>query len=67
MGILYKSVLLKKKMKKEFVLERLQEKGITHSQTGKPIHELSYEDLKYELDLAAFRDIDSEGDSGKWF
>jgi hypothetical protein len=65
--ILYNSVQLQKNLKKEFVLERLLASGITKSQTGKSIHELSYEELKYELVLTAFREIDTNSDSGKWF
>jgi hypothetical protein len=67
MGILYNSVKLQKNMKREFVLERLLASGITKSQTGKPIQELSYDELKYELVLSAFREIDTNSDSGKWF
>jgi hypothetical protein len=67
MGILYNSVKLQKNMKREFVLERLLASGITKSQTGKSIQELSYDELKYELVLSAFREIDTNSDSGKWF
>ncbi|MEH7093967.1 hypothetical protein [Neobacillus vireti] len=67
MGILYNSVKLQKNMKQEFILERLLALGITKSQTGKSIHECDYEELKYELVLASFREIDDNNDSGKWF
>jgi hypothetical protein len=67
MGILYNSVKLQKNMKREFVLERLEALGITKSQTGKFIHDCDYDELKYELVLSAFRDIDTNCDAGKWF
>lgn len=58
---------MKFQLKKKFVLERLIEKGITHSQQGTPIHECDYEELKYELVLSAYREIDIEKDENKWF
>ena len=67
MGALYNAMKLQKQMKHEFVLERLLELGVTHSQQGQPIQELAYEDLKYELVLASFRQIDVEKESGRWF
>jgi hypothetical protein len=67
MGILYNSVKLQKNMKREFVLERLLAMDITKSQTGKSIYDCNYEELKYELVLTAFREIDTNCDSGKWF
>jgi hypothetical protein len=67
MGILYNSVKLQKNLKKEFVLERLLASGITKSQTGKSIYDCDYEELKYELVLASFKEIDRDNDSGKWF
>ena len=67
MGILYNSVKLQKKMKREFVLERLLALGVTKSQTGKSIMDCDYEELKYELVLASFREIDTESDSNRWY
>lgn len=54
-------------LKRNFVIERLKEKGITHSENGTSIHGLSYEDLKYELVLSSFKEIDSESSENKWF
>jgi hypothetical protein len=54
-------------MKREFVLERLLEKGVTKSQDGTSIYECDYETLKYELVLQAFRDIDVENGESGWF
>jgi hypothetical protein len=67
MGVLYNSVKLQQKMKREFVLDHLKKMGVTHSEEGKSIDELSYRDLKYELVLAVFRKIDVEKEENKWF
>jgi hypothetical protein len=67
MGLLYKSVMAQQEMKRNFVLDKLKAKGITHSQNGKSVNELDYEELKYELVLSAFREIDVEKDENKWF
>lgn len=58
---------LHQEMKQKFVLERLVKMGVRQSQTGKPLHELDYETLKYELVLASFREIDAESSSNGWF
>jgi hypothetical protein len=63
----YNSVKLQNNLKRKFILERLLEKGIMKSQQGEEIHTLGYEELKYELVLAAFREIDAENDNNKWF
>jgi hypothetical protein len=65
--ILYNSVQLQKNLKKEFVLERLLASGVTKSQSGKSIYDCDYAELKYELVLASFKEIDRDNDSGKWF
>jgi hypothetical protein len=67
MGLQYKSVMAHQEMKRNFVIEKLKEQGITHDQRGTSIHELSYDDLKYELVKAAFREIDVEKDENSWF
>jgi len=54
-------------MKKNFVLERLLAAGITHSQLGEDIRNLDYEELKYELVLQSFREIDTECGANAWF
>lgn len=58
---------IQENMKRNFVLEHLKAKGITHTQNGTSIIELDYESLKYELVLASFREIDAENSEGKWF
>lgn len=54
-------------MMRNFVIERLLELGIRESQTGVSIYDLDYEALKYELTLAAFREIDVMSDANKYF
>jgi hypothetical protein len=54
-------------MKRKFVLEQLLSKGVTRSQQGTNIYECSYEELKYELVLQAFRDVDLTKDENRWF
>lgn len=67
MGLLYNTVMMHQEMKRNFVLDKLMEKGITHSQDGTSIEKLDYETLKYELVLSAFREIDAENGEEKWF
>lgn len=63
----YNSVKLQKDFKAEFVLEKLLAAGVTKGQSGKSVHDMSYEELKYELALQAFREIDIKSDSQRWF
>ncbi|WP_180968221.1 hypothetical protein [Cytobacillus massiliigabonensis] len=54
-------------MKRNFILEDLLSLGITESQQGISVYELGYEDLKHELIMASFRQIDIQNDQNKWF
>lgn len=67
MGLLYKATNMKKNMKQQMVLDRLHEIGVTHSQQGKPIQELEYDELKYELVLSEMRQVDIDHPDHKWF
>ncbi|MGE6718690.1 hypothetical protein ACQKGD_15120 [Peribacillus frigoritolerans] len=67
MGRLYDAVQSQNQMKRNFVLGRLKELKVTHSQEGQPIELLDYDELKYELVLAAFKEIDATSDANKWF
>jgi hypothetical protein len=58
---------MQQSMKRNFVLDQLKERGITHSQTGTSIENLSYEELKYLLVLSAFQEIDVNNQESKWF
>jgi hypothetical protein len=67
MGILYNSVIAHQEMKRNFLIDRLKVKGILKDEQGTLIDDLEYDDLKYLALQVAFRDIDSECDSNKWF
>jgi hypothetical protein len=70
MGILFDSVKkanLHQEMKHKFVIERLMKLGITHSQHGQSIHDLDYEEAKYELVIAEMRQVDIDNPEHKWF
>ncbi|MEH7521980.1 hypothetical protein V7149_01655 [Bacillus sp. JJ1503] len=67
MAVLKKAAVVEINIKHNFVLERLQKLGITVSQQGIPLNQLDYEELKYELVLASFRQVDAEKDQNKWF
>lgn len=60
-------VMLTEELKRKFVIERLLEQGITKSQDGVNIHDLDYDTLKYELVLAAYREIDIQAAANRWF
>ncbi|MFP7447091.1 hypothetical protein SFC50_25690 [Bacillus infantis] len=64
MGILFDVVM---QQKRNFLIERLTEKKITKSQSGKELLDCDYEELKYELVLASFRDVDIENDANDYF
>jgi hypothetical protein len=54
-------------MKRQHIIKELLNKGFTENKEGKSIYDMDYAELKYELVLAAFRDIDAEEDANKWF
>jgi hypothetical protein len=53
--------------KRKFLIEELTNLNIYKTQTGKSIHDATYEELKYELVLSAFHEIDVECESNRWF
>ncbi|KQL17656.1 hypothetical protein [Cytobacillus solani] len=70
MGILYdfvKKVNVHQEMKRNIILEDLIALGIIESQQGISVYELDYDELKYELVMASFRQIDIQNDQNKWF
>jgi hypothetical protein len=70
MGILYDSAKkadVIQGMKQKMILEDLLKMGITETQEGVSIYQLSYDDLKYELVMASFRQVDIDNDSNGWF
>ncbi|MBU8773212.1 hypothetical protein [Cytobacillus oceanisediminis] len=64
MGILYESVI---QQKRNILIKRLAELNISKAQSGKSIHDCDYEELKYELVLASFREIDTEAAENNWY
>lgn len=48
-------------MKRNFVLEKLLNAGVTISQQGEDIYLLDYEELKYEFVLLGFREAEQIG------
>jgi hypothetical protein len=67
MGILFNTVATLPVLKRNHIIERLLEKGITKTKDGISIYDLDYRDLKLELSKADFREINAESDSNKWF
>ncbi|WP_256816204.1 hypothetical protein [Cytobacillus sp. Bac17] len=53
--------------KRNILIKRLSELNIFKAQSGKSINDCDYEELKYELVLASFREIDAEAAPNKWF
>lgn len=53
--------------KRQFVLSELNKLGVTHSENGVSIEKLNYDELKYELVLASFRETDVMTDANRWF
>jgi hemerythrin superfamily protein len=66
MGILYNSMKLKNKMKKEMVIERLHELGVKEHQ-GKSVQDIEYKELLTVLVLAEMKQVDIEHPDHKWF
>lgn len=63
MGILYESVI---QQKSNILIKRLAGLNISKAQSGKSIHDCDYEELKYELVLASFREVDTEAAENTW-
>ncbi len=53
--------------KRKFFIDQLLEKGWTHTRDGIPVHELPYDELRAEVTLMSFRDIDTESAESAWF
>lgn len=65
MGLLYEAAVAEQK--KQFLIDRLHKRNIFNTQSGKSLYEADYEELKYELVLSEFREIDISADAGRWF
>lgn len=51
----------------KFVIDRLKKMHVTKSQSGKLVDDLDYDEAKYELVLASFREVDTESPERQWF
>ena len=65
MGLLYAAAVAEQK--RQFIIERLNKRNIRETQTGKSLYEADYEELKYELVLSEFKEIDISTDANKFF
>jgi predicted transcriptional regulator len=54
-------------LKRQHIIQELLTKGVTENKEGKCLYDLTYDELKGELVLQAFREIDVEKDASKWF
>ena len=64
MGFLFDAVTTDKR---EFLIKELRLLGVTTSQNGTSLEELSFEELNYEFAQALFRKIDITKDENRWF
>lgn len=53
--------------KRDLVIEELHKLNVFVTKQGQNIEDLNYDDLKYELVLATFRQIDIEKDENRWY
>lgn len=67
MGQLYDAAQSQNQMKRNFVLGKLIALEVTNSHHGQSIELLDYDDLKYELVLAEYKEINATSDANKWF
>lgn len=65
MGLLFAAAMAEQK--KQFIIERLNKRNIFETQQGKSLYEADYEELKYELVLSEFKEIDISADANKFF
>ena len=64
MGFLYDSVM---EQKRKYLIQELQRMNVTQSSEGKDLNDLSYDDLKYEVVIASFRQIEIDNPEHKFF
>ncbi|MFF2290800.1 hypothetical protein [Peribacillus butanolivorans] len=67
MGQLYDAAQSQNQMKRNFVLGKLIALEVTHSHHGQSIELLDYDDLKYELVLSAYKEINATNGANKWW
>jgi hypothetical protein len=64
MGILFDIAMADKR---KALIKELRLLGVSTSQNGASLEELSFEELNYEFAQALFRKIDIERDENRWF
>jgi hypothetical protein len=64
MGILFDIAMADKR---KALIKELRLLGVSTSQNGTSLEELSFEELNYEFAQALFRKIDIERDENRWF
>jgi predicted transcriptional regulator len=52
---------------RQHIIQELLAKGVTENKQGKGLYDLTYDELKGELVLQAFREADIESSENKWF
>lgn len=57
----------KEELMKLMIRNDLIAAGVAFGQSGKSVHDMDFEELKYEATLQAFRDIDISVDGQRWF
>ena len=64
--------MIKEAMKRNMMIDRLHQEGITHTKEGESIYNIDYDDLKRELALSKIREeeakqIDIDSPENEWF
>lgn len=67
MGILYDKVKLSQDSLKQDYIAQLLVKGITHDRYGTSIQDLGYYELRQELAMAEFRNVNTESPENRFF
>lgn len=67
MGILYDKVKLSQDSLKQDYIAQLLVKGITHDRSGTSIQDLGYYELRQELAMAEFRNVNTDSPENGFF
>ncbi len=59
-------VQITEEMKRNFIIEKLLEQGVKEVD-GISLQDVAYDDLKYALVIASYRDIDTASDVNRWY
>lgn len=64
MGVLYRAC--KEVMRQNFIQDLLA-KGFTENKNGVSVYDLTYDELRHEVAMLEFKDINTDNDQNKWF